>query len=93
MQTFTVEVRVPDDLREQFEARVRTHGGDQNRYLSEVLERDLRHGATEEGLSISELLSLASGPSPADRMTDDELTEFAEGEVKAYRREKRVSRA
>ena len=78
MYSFTVEVRVPEDLRDEFDARVRAHGGDPILYLSEVLERDLRSGAPGAGLPFQELLSLASGPSPADDMTDEELTEFAE---------------
>ena len=42
-------------------------------------------------MTFDELLSLASGPSPADAMADEELTEFAEAEVEAYRAEKRTA--
>jgi hypothetical protein len=90
MDTVTVELRIPDDLRERFAARVREHGGDQDQYLQEVLERDLRAGVPHSGMTLTELLSLASGPSPADAMSEEELTQFAEGEVKAYRAEKRA---
>jgi hypothetical protein len=41
-------------------------------------------------MSFRELLSLASGPSPADQMTEEELADFVEAEVKAYRAEKRA---
>ena len=89
MYTFTVEVRVPDELREQFEARVQAYGGAQERYLMDLLERDLRPLTPDAGLTFQELLSAASGPSPADEMSDEELTEYVEAEVRAYRAEKR----
>src|SRR5688500_18580904 len=73
MHTFTVEVRLPADLRKRSDARVRAHGGDQSQYVREVLERDLRADAPHPGMTFQELLSLASGPSPADQMTDEEL--------------------
>lgn len=90
VETFTVELTVPDDLRERFDARVRRSGGDRARYLREVLERDLRAEPAEPGMGFAELLSLASAPAPADQMTDDELAQFAEYEVKAHRAEKRA---
>jgi hypothetical protein len=89
MHSLTVEVRIPDELRERFEARVREHGGNEGEYLSGLLERDLRAEVPHAGMTFHKLLSLASGPSPADAMTDEELAEFAEAEVKAYRAEKR----
>jgi hypothetical protein len=89
MHTVTVEVRIPDDLRERFDVRVRQHGGDEGRYLQEVLERDLRAEAPQPDMTLRELLSLASGPSPADHLSEEGLVEFAEAEVKALRAEKR----
>jgi hypothetical protein len=90
MVTVTVELRIPDELRERFVARVREHGGDQGQYLQDVLERDLRGEARYSRMTLSELLSQAAGPSPADAMGDEELAEFAEREVKALRADKRA---
>jgi hypothetical protein len=90
MHSLTVEIHIPDELQERFKARVREHGGDEGEYLSGLLERALRAEAPHAGMTFDELLSLASGPSPADTMTDGELAEFAEAEVKTYRAEKRA---
>ena len=92
MRSFTIEVDIPDDLREQFAARVRAYGGDERQYVREVVERDLRAEAPHAGMPFSELLSLAAGPSPADELSEQELTEFAEAEVQAHRVEKRQGR-
>ena len=88
MRTVTVEVTIPDDLREQFEARVRAHGGEEQ-YVREIVEKDLREAMPHAGMTFAELLSLASGPSPADQLTDEELAEFAEREVSDLRTERR----
>lgn len=89
MHNFTIEVSIPDSLRERFEARVRAHGGDERQYVREVVERDLQGEAPSTSMSLSDLLSLASGPTPADQLSEAELAEFAEAEVKAHRAEKR----
>ena len=78
------------DMQGRFEARVREQGGDEREYIREVLERDLRAGAPNAGMTLAELMSLASGASPADQMSEEELAEFAEREVRAYRAEKRA---
>ena len=59
-------------------------------YVREVLERDLKREVPHPEMTFQELLALASGLSPADQMTDEELAEFAEAEVKAHRAERRV---
>ena len=41
MQTFTIEVSIPDDLRLRFEARLKAHGGDTRQYVQEVIAKDL----------------------------------------------------
>src|SRR5438046_19728 len=87
--TYTIEVRISDGLLKRLDERVRVRGGDRSDYIEEVLEKDL-NGARHAGMPLAELLSLASGPSPAGQMTDEELTNFAEAEVKAHRAEKRL---
>ncbi|SRR6266567_7309946 len=85
--THTIEVRIPDDLLQRLDERVRIRGGDRSDYIKEVLEKDLR-GAPPAHMTFAELLSLASAPSPAGEMSDEELTRFAEDEVRALRAEK-----
>lgn len=41
MQTFTVEVAIPDELKNRFESRLEMHGGDAARYIQEVIVKDL----------------------------------------------------
>ena len=41
MGPITVEISIPEDLRQRFEARVRAHGGDTGQYVQEVVARDL----------------------------------------------------
>ena len=41
MQTFTIEVFIPDELRQQFEARLEAHGGNTGHYVQEVIAKDL----------------------------------------------------
>jgi hypothetical protein len=87
MTTITIEVSVPDDLRERFEARVRAHGGDQSRYVGEVVERDLRAEAPHPGMSFREIFAPAQEGFAATGMTEEVLADFVEAEVKAYRME------
>lgn len=86
--THTIEVRIPDDLLKRLDERVRARGGDRSDYIKEVLEKELSK-APHAGMRFAELLSLASGPSPAGDMSEEALTAFAEAEVKALRAEKR----
>jgi hypothetical protein len=83
----TIEVRISDDLLQRLDERVRARGGDRSDYIEEVLAKDLT-GAPHAGMTFAELLSAASGPSPAEEMTEAELTSFIEAEVKAHRAEK-----
>lgn len=41
MQTITVEISIPDELRQKFEARLKAHGGDTRQYVQEAVARDL----------------------------------------------------
>lgn len=41
MQTFTIEVSVPEELRQQFEARLQAYEGDARQYVQEVIVREL----------------------------------------------------
>jgi Arc/MetJ-type ribon-helix-helix transcriptional regulator len=88
--THTIEVRIPDELLQRLDERVRARGGDRSDYIQEVLEKDLSE-PPHAGMTFAELLSLASGPSPAEQMSEEELASFAEAEVRALRAEKRRS--
>ena len=41
MTTITLELSIPDDLSQQFEARLKARGGDSRRYVEEIIARDL----------------------------------------------------
>ena len=41
MQTINIEVSIPEELRQRFEARIKAHGGDTRQYVQEVIARDL----------------------------------------------------
>jgi metal-responsive CopG/Arc/MetJ family transcriptional regulator len=86
--THTIEVRISDDLLSRLDERVRTRGGDRSDYIEEVLAKDLTE-APQADMPFADLLAAASGASPADEMTEAELADFAEGEAKAHRTEKR----
>ncbi|MGV3724550.1 MAG: hypothetical protein ACO1SX_26950 [Actinomycetota bacterium] len=92
MDTITVEVSLPDELRARFEARVREYGGDQRSYVRDLLEQDLRTRRPDPEMSFGQLLSMASGPTPADELTDEDLTAFVEAEVKTARSDRRERR-
>jgi hypothetical protein len=85
----TIEVRLSDDLLKRLDERVRARGVDRSDYIGELLEKEL-NGAPHAGMTFAELLTLASGRSPADEMTDEELAQFAVEEVRAHRAEKRL---
>lgn len=88
MHTVTVQVSIPDDLREQFDSRVRAHGGDQGQYVRELLVRDLRAESPHPGMTFREIFAPTQEGFGATGMTDEELAEFAEQEVKQYRAER-----
>jgi predicted DNA-binding protein len=86
--THTIEVRISDDLLERLDERVRARGGDRSDYIQEMLEKELSE-VPHAGMTFAELLSRATGPSPAGELSDEELAGFAEAEVRALRAEKR----
>jgi hypothetical protein len=93
MHTFSVEVRLPDELREQFEARVRAYGGNEEDYLREVVVRDLRSEPPHPGMTFREIFAPSQAGFSNSETTDDELAEFVEAEVKQYRAERRTREA
>jgi len=90
MVTFSVELTLSDELRERFDARVREHGGNLCDYLREVLERDLRAEPVHPGMSFREIFERSQAGFTESGMTDEELSEFVEAEVKQYRAERRA---
>ena len=84
----TIEVRISDDLLRRLDERVSARGGDRSDYIEEVLSRYLS-GEPTAAMPFADLLAAASGPGPAEEMTEEELADFVEAEVKAHRAEKR----
>ena len=86
----TIEVSLPDDLVKRVDQRVIERGSDRNRAIQELIERGLTQDAfPHAGMTFAELLSRAAGPSPTDAMSDEELSQFIDGEIGEYRAEKR----
>jgi len=86
----SIEVHLPEDLLQQIDERARDLGGGRERLILEWIEKGIKgEQAPYSDMTFSELLARMSGPSPADAMTDAEVAEFAESEVRAYRAEKR----
>lgn len=53
------------------------------------MEPEGRERETETG-SLADPLDRAAGPPPADELSDEELAEFVESEVRAHRAERRA---
>jgi plasmid stability protein len=90
MHTITVKVSLPDELRERFEARVQEHGGDQERYVREVLERDLTGERPHPELTFREIFAPSQEGFTQTGLSDEDLAEAVEAEVKLYRAERRA---
>ncbi len=93
MPTITVKVEIPEELREQFAARVRAHGGDQSGYIREVLERELRTPSPDPQMTFREIFAPAEEGFQATGMSEEDLVEFTEEEIKRYRAERRMREA
>lgn len=88
--TKTIEVQLPGELLKQIDERARVHGSGRDRLILEFIEQGLKGTVPPHPeMTFAELLKLADGPSPIETMTDDEVADLAEAEVKAYRTEKR----
>jgi len=90
VHTFTIEVSLPDELLERFDARVEEYGGDQGKYVREVLERDLRAETPHRGMTFREIFAPSAEGFTAAGMSDDEFADAVEAEVKSYRAERRA---
>jgi hypothetical protein len=90
VHTFTVEVSLPEELRERFDARVRQCGGKPEKYVREVLERDLRGEAPHPEMTFREIFAPSLGGFQATGVSDEELAEIVEEEVEQYRAERRA---
>jgi hypothetical protein len=87
--TFTVDVCIPSDLRERFDARVREYGGDPEKYIREVLERDLRAEAPHHEMTFREIFAPSQQGFTGTGMSEEALSDFVEVDVKTYRAERR----
>jgi hypothetical protein len=85
MRSITVEVSLPEELLERFDARVQALGGDQARYVREVLERDLRESPPHSQMTFREIVTPSQDGFIAMGPNDVALAEVIEAEVKAYR--------
>ena len=87
--THTIEVSLPDELLKRIDAHVVSTRTDRSHAIQELVEIGLEHDTLPSAdMTFAELLARVAGPSPANDMSDEELSEFVEAEVKAYREEK-----
>jgi hypothetical protein len=89
MDTFTVEVRIPEALRERLDERARAQGAKPADYLRELVERDLS-SQPPAGMTFREILAPAEGGFEGD---EDELAEFLDDQVRQHRAERRAREA
>ncbi len=84
--THTIELPgVPDELIKRLDERLRETGQDRAEYLIRLIERDLAHPAT-----VDEILEPFRQGFKESGMSEEELTELIDTEVRAVRAEKRA---
>ena len=94
MPNHTIEITgISDDLLERLDASVLMHGGDRSEYIRKLIERGLEEEqALHAQMIIAEILSPVHEYSRRMGYTDDELGEFVDTEIEAYRVERRSNR-
>lgn len=92
MPTHTIEITgVPDDLLKRLDESVQKHGGDRNGHIRELIERGLKlEQAPHAGMTFAELLAPVHEYSRRMGYTDEEIGDFADAEISAYRAERRA---
>jgi hypothetical protein len=90
-KTYTIQITgVPGELLRRLDERVQECGGDRSGYICEVLEKDLAEQMPHAGMTFREIFAPAQEGFDQSGMTDEELSDFIEAEVKAYRAERRA---
>ena len=89
MHTHTLEVTgIPDDLLKRLDERVKRRGGDRSASIRELVERGLQ----AEDRTLAEILAPVHAYSRQMGQTEEEIGEFVDEEIAAYRAERRARR-
>lgn len=83
--SITIELSAEDERK--LEERAKLRGQALQEYVNGLIQRDIRSP------TIAEILSRFDGPGAGSDEADEELNDFVESEIKAYRAEKRRARA
>ena len=87
--TQVIEVSLPDDLLKRIDERVRKRGGDRSHLIQEFIERGLREEETPHAdMTFAEILKPAHEYTRQMGYTEEEIGDFVDDEIKAYRAER-----
>jgi hypothetical protein len=82
---------IPGELLRRLDERVRERGSDRSEYICEVLEKELAEETPHAGMTFREIFAPSQDGFDQSGMTDEELSDFIEAEVKTYRAERRAA--
>jgi predicted DNA-binding protein len=93
MQTHTIEVTgVPDDLLTRLDRRMREQGRDRSQFIRELIEQNLEaQEQPDAGMAFREIVAPLQEDFEATGMTDEQLGELIDAEIKGFRAERRAN--
>jgi metal-responsive CopG/Arc/MetJ family transcriptional regulator len=93
MQTHTIEVIISTDLLERIDERAQACGRDRSQVIQDIIARALQEEKRPHaGMTFAEILEPLQKDFEATGMTEEELGEFIDAEIKAYRSEQRAKK-
>ena len=95
MHTHTIEVTgLPDDVLQRLDSWMREQGRDRSEFIREIIEEKLQdHENPTAASTFAEILAPLQQDFEATGMTDDELGDFIDAEIKSHRSERRSKAA
>lgn len=89
MQTHTIEIReIPEDLLKRLDQWAQERGRDRSQAVREIIEAKFQETPPER--TFAEIVAPLQEDFEATGMTDEELGEFIDAEIKAHRAEQRA---
>jgi predicted transcriptional regulator len=90
MSTYTIEVTgIPEDLLKRLDKWMLELGRDRSQFIREIIEEKLQQQEKPHpGMTFAEILAPLQQDFEANGMTDEELGEFIDAEIKAHRSER-----
>lgn len=92
MHTYTIEVTgIPEDLLQRLDKWMREQGRDRSQFIREIIEEKLQEKEKPNSeKTFAEILAPLQQDFEATGMTDAELGDFVDAEIKAHRSERRA---